>query len=117
MATKTLKIADFRERILLSKIQWTTDKELNRIEKIVPVKEVWANIEVKSSNNEKTETGTRPEITYKVIIRKTNVDFSHIVWKGKHFLMTAPEYEIDHKYKYFEMVGIYGDKNIITEFP
>lgn len=112
---KTLKIADLRERILLVNTEWKIDKELNRIEKNVPVQEVWANIEAKSSNYENTDAGTKPLIKYKVTIRKNEAEFVKVFWKDKYYEVLQPRYS-DLKYTYFEMSGIHGEKHIATEF-
>lgn len=110
MANKTVKIADFRNRIKLLKSNPTVDAELNRIEKFDLLQEVWANIEVKASNYEKTSIGTKPKISYKVVLRKTSCNFDAVRWNGKIYHLLAPEYVIENKYTVFEM-AITGEEN------
>lgn len=111
---KTPRIADFRDRITLLQVQWQVDDELNRKEVLVPVKTVWAAIEAKSSAFDGTQTGTRPEVVYKIFLRKIDVSFGYIQWKNKILSLKFPTYEVDNKYIYFEAVMIDGKEHILA---
>lgn len=106
MAVKAPKIAEFRDRITLCQVQWKIDDELNRKEVLVPVAERWASVTAKTSNINATQTGTRPEIVYSVVLRKTNVDFEYAIYKGTTCALKAPKYDVDNKYTYFEMTKL-----------
>ena len=113
MANKSVRIADFRDRITLLEIQWEIDSEMNRKEILVPKKTVWASITAKSSSFDNTQAGTRPEIIYDVVLRKINMDFGYVQYKGKICSLKAPKYDVDNKYTVFQMVEIDGNEHII----
>lgn len=103
---KSLNISDLQERITLVGVKITTDAELNRIETLVDLAIVWANIENKSSNFDNTATGEKPKVKYKVTIRKNNVDFKYIRWRGNVYDLANPKFDVDRKYTMFEMTGL-----------
>lgn len=103
---KTLKIAEFRDKISLQIATVTVDNELNRIESVRTVKTVWANVECRNSNIEDTEAGHKPQLKYKITIRKQTVDFEYIEYRGKRLIPTGPWYEVDNKYIVVEAVEI-----------
>ena len=105
-----------RERIVLLNVVVGVDDELNRIEKLTPIKEVWASVEVKNTAYVGTDTGERPETRYKVTIRRTDAAFLYVYWKNKVYRLTAPSYDVDYKYTCFEMVGTNGEELITTNF-
>ena len=105
---KTPKIADFREKIKLCKLVPMVDDELNRTYNIVPVQEVWAVVDVKSSNVEQTASGFRPETTYSIIIRRQTILCDCIKWKDKVLQLTKPCYPLDTKYIAIEAVETNG---------
>ena len=106
---KPLNISELSERITLLGVVETTDAELNRIESLKEVATVWAKVETKNSVYDTTSTGERPEVRYKVTIRKTPIDFIYVRWRGTVYNMLTPKYDIESRYTVFEMVGkIYG---------
>ena len=106
---KDITIGDLSERITLIGVTETVDDELNRIETLVDLATVWAFIEFKSSNFDKTATGERPEVRYKVTMRKNDINFLYIRWRGTVYNLDAPKHDVDRKYTVFEMVGkIFG---------
>ena len=105
---KPVPIADFREKITLCKITTTVDEELNRINTIVPKKQVWANVTAKS-NVDNTIAATRPELHYKFIIRKQDaLQCDAVIYRGRTLMITVPYYEVDNKYIVIEAGEIVG---------
>ena len=105
---KTPKIADFREKITLCKLVPNVDEELNRSYDIVPLKTVWAVVDVKSSNVEQVASGFRPETVYSIIIRRQTILCDCIKWQDKVLLLTKPCYPLDTKYIAIEAVETNG---------
>lgn len=100
--SKDYKIANFRDKVTLMRTIVTTDKELNRIESIVPIKEVWAVVEVKSAGVDATPAGEKPVIKYTVTLRAQDIAFNYpelnyLKYKGKLLRLSAPWYS-DVKY-------------------
>lgn len=102
---KKLKIAELHDKITLCKVVNSIDSELNRVESIVPYKSVWANVEAKTAVDDNTITGTRPEVRYKITMRKQDADCEYIVYQGKQLLVTTPCYS-DILYTYCEATEI-----------
>lgn len=102
---KSPKISDFRDRITLCKFVATVDDELNRVYSIVPVREVWAVVAVKSANVVETTAGFRPELQYEIIIRNQVINgIDCIKWKDKILNLSKPNYHLNSKYIIFEAV-------------
>jgi len=105
---KDIRISDFRNKITLLTAEVTTDAEMNRTERMVRGRTVWANIEVKTANVDNTTAGTRPELHYKIYIRAQSVQFDYIEYNGKVLQLTAPYYVVDNKYICINAVEIKG---------
>lgn len=99
-------IAELRERITLCRLASTVDSELNRIETVVPVQEVWARAEVRSSNVDDTTAGTRPELRYVFTIRYQSINCDCIQWHGKTLYLDRPWYAISPRFIVIEAVEI-----------
>lgn len=91
-------IAQLREKVILCRLLKTTDSELNRVETISPVLEVWAEVVVKGSTIDNTTATSRPELHYEITIRKQAITCDCIKWRDKVLYLTAPYYEKDNKY-------------------
>lgn len=106
------KAEDFKNRITLYGVKITRDSELNCIETLVPIRTVWANVEIKRNNDKETGTGTRPEIRYQITIRYARdlnvAEIQKIGYKEKTLNVDAPVYSVDNHYIVIEAVGIYG---------
>lgn len=100
------KISDFREKIVLLKAVTTTDSELNRIETLTPDKTVWAAVEARASEFDNTVAGTRPEIRYRITIRKQAVQCDYVQYREKTLRLFNPWYEINNKYIQIEAVAV-----------
>lgn len=105
---KRPKIVEFRDKITLCKFKSNVDAELNRSYDILPVKEVWAVVDVRSSNVELTTSGFRPETTYNITIRKQSVVCDCIKWKDRILKLTKPFFTVDNKYILLEAVETNG---------
>ena len=107
-----LKAENFKKRITLYGVKITRDSELNRIEQLVHIRSVWANVEVKRNDDKETGTGTRPEIGYQIIIRYASdlvlAEIQKIGYKDKILNVVSPVYSVDNHYIVIEAVGIYG---------
>lgn len=112
-----MKLNEFRERITLYEITYKLDDALNRTEYLVPLKTVWAAVTAKSSKYTNTDIGERPEIIFDATIRKNDLHFGYIGWKGELYALLNPVYNKEYKYTCFQMVKNHGKKNILTEFP
>ena len=106
MAIKAPTMAEMREKITLCKLVSTVDGELNRIESVVPVQEVWARVEARTTNVDVTAAGSRPEIHYIFTIRKQAIQCDCVQYKGKTLYLTKPYYDVDFKYIVIEAVEI-----------
>ena len=95
---KDPKIADFRAKVMLCRLLKTTDNELNRVETIQPIKEVWADITVNNSNIDTTTASTRPTLKYDILIRKESVSFDCLKYQNRVLYLTEPYYEVNNKY-------------------
>lgn len=103
---KTPKIADFHDKITLCRAVSTVDNELNRIETVEPVQDVWARVEVRNSIVDGTTAGSRPEIRYTITIRQQSIVCDYIRYKGRLLRVTAPWYPVENKYIVIEATEI-----------
>lgn len=103
---KQLRIADFRDKVSLKIAVVTVDSELNRVETLRTAKVVWANVETRSSNIDDTEAGHRPQLVYRITMRKQDVDFEYLEYNGKLLIPNGPYYPVDNKYLVVEAVEV-----------
>lgn len=112
-------ISDFRDKITLLQTKVTLDSELNRVEALVPLKEVWAVVEVKNAGVDTTPAGEKWQVKYKITVRRQEVNSEYILYKGKTLRLTTPAYDFDNannnKYVCFEAVEVVGKKCITAE--
>lgn len=113
---KNPKIAEFRDKITLLKSVATVDDELNRIETMQKMKTVWAAAEVKSSLIETTPAGHRAVLRYTFTVRKQELDFDYLLFKGKILSLLSPYYEVGNKYIVIDAEETIGKKCNIVEF-
>lgn len=95
---KRLKIASFRDKVSLKIAVLTVDSELNRTETLRTAKVVWANVEVRGSNIDDTTAGHKPQLKYKITMRKENMAFDYLEYNGKLLVPTGPHYIVDNMY-------------------
>ena len=107
----------FNSRIQLLRIQWKLDEELNRKEYLLPVADVFACIEEKSTAEEGTNAGYKPVKRLHVTIRKNPVEFEYIKHKNKLYRLTAPIAEVNSAYDGFDAEGIDANLPVITDYP
>ena len=102
---------DFNRRIVLYKVQYTTDDELNRIERLVFLRSVWAHVEVKNTNDVQTIAGEKPQVKYQFVVRFADDiinEVKKVGYKDKVLVVNNPIYEVDRKYIVIEAVETYG---------
>lgn len=117
MKLDNITAENLNRRIVLYKVNYTADEELNRAEELVYLRSVWANVEVKNAVDTITQTGERPQIKYVFIIRyATDIieNVKKIGYKEKILEVSAPIYEVGNKYLVIEAVEIYGKR--VDEF-
>lgn len=111
MAKLEYTAQDFNRRIVLYKVQTTKDAELNRIERLVWLRSVWAHVEVKTTNDVQTIAGEKPQIKYQFVVRFADDiinEVKKIGYKEKILAVNNPIYEVDRKYIIIEAVETYG---------
>ena len=113
-----MKLDDFTaekldRRIVLYKVNYTADEEMNRAEELVYLRSVWANVEVKNAVDTVTQTGERPQIKYVFTIRYAKdiiENVKKIGYKDKILEVSAPIYETGNKFITVEAVEHYGKR-------
>ena len=90
--------ADLRDRVTIYDVRETLDAEANHIETLVPVREVWAHVEVKSAKDLETLTGDRPTLRYEIVMRYDRELLQRtkkIGVRGAVCELVAPPYQVD----------------------
>lgn len=109
-----LKISDFRDKITLLQTKTTIDAELNRVETLVPLKSIWAVVDVKNAGIDATPAGEKWQIKYKITVRRQAVPVDYVLYKGNVLRLTTPAYnfnnENNNKYVVLEAVEVIGKK-------
>ena len=104
---------DLTRRIFLFKVQETLDEELNRLDRLVLLRSVWAHVEVKSTSDVQTIAGEKPQIKYQFVCRFADDiinEVKKVGYNGKILAINEPIYEVDRKYIVINAVETYGKR-------